>query len=371
MASLESPARAGTAEENNAFDVARLVLALLVVYSHAHLLGGFGAERFAELTKNQTGLGTFAVLGFFGISGFLVTRSFVARHDWRAYMRARFLRIMPGLCFALVLTAFGLAPAISFFNEASEGWQWTDAAAYVANNTFVVVRQWSVGGVLTGLPYEGSINGPLWSLFPELCCYGMILFLGVTGALQRSRGNVMACVGLMVIAHGAIVLVPGRENLAPTLIALTGWSSFVTAFLVGAGLYCFREEFGFGLGQTVVWWLVVGVLLKFGGWALLGPVVFPLAIIHGAYSFRGHLPVDLSYGLYLLHFPVLHLLAAAGLNLSGFAVYSVVGMLATAALAAISWCLVEKPALTLKAQAARDEKSAKSGAGLKNTARPD
>ena len=335
-------------ENKNAFDAIRLILAMMVVYTHAHVLGGFGEEGFARLARQQTLAGTFAVIGFFGVSGFLVTQSFVLRQDWRMFVKARLLRILPGLYLALILTAFLFAPAIAYFNSASEGWHVADAGYFVLKNAFIRVGEWHVGGVLSGLPYEGSINGSLWSLFPEFGCYSLILGLGLAGSLCSKRINLGLFVLTIVLLHFALELSPDRENLAPTLLSLTGWTPFVTAFLVGALANLFRVELNFNVKQAVFWWIMAAILLKFGGWALLAPIVLPLALIHSAYACRVNLPIDLSYGLYILHFPILHLASAIGINKLGFGLYFFTGTAVTALFALFSWFVVEKPALNLK-----------------------
>ena len=336
------------AGRENAFDLIRLGLALLVVYGHAKLVGGFGEEGFTQICKMQTSAGPLAVAGFFGISGFLVTRSFALRHDWRAFVKARLLRILPGFYFALLVTALYLAPMISRFNPLAGPWSAASAFHYVADNALVWIRSSSVGDVLHGLPYEGSINGALWTLFPELCCYGLVLFLGVLGWFRLGCVNVLL-VGLAILAfHVAIVVVPSGFIIAPTFLQLTGWSPLVASFVVGCLIYCFRDRLEIGGRSAVFWVLATIVLLRFGGWALLGPVALTLALIHTAYSFQLRLPCDLSYGTYLLHFPVLQLFVALGWQRHGFAAYFSAVLAATLAMAAVSWFAVERPFLKLK-----------------------
>ncbi|MCF4967964.1 hypothetical protein CV014_12965 [Nostoc sp. CMAA1605] len=53
----------------------RLFLAILVIFSHSYELGGYGIEPFKTLYKFT--LGDIAVHGFFGLSGFLITASFM------------------------------------------------------------------------------------------------------------------------------------------------------------------------------------------------------------------------------------------------------------------------------------------------------
>jgi peptidoglycan/LPS O-acetylase OafA/YrhL len=120
-ADMSSPPR------QNAFDLVRLLLALMVVYSHGILLGGFGTEGFAQFTKGQTIAGTVGVLGFFGISGFLVAQS-AQRLAWREFLLARVLRIYPAFLVVLVGTAFVVAPLIAM----STGEPWSASAAVEA-----------------------------------------------------------------------------------------------------------------------------------------------------------------------------------------------------------------------------------------------
>jgi len=334
--------------EDNAFDALRLILALLVVYSHAYLLGGFGTEGLARVVRSQTIAGTVGVLGFFGISGFLVTRSYDLRRSWARFARARLLRIVPGFYFALLVTAFVLAPLIARLNPAGSPWSAAAALHYVLGNLLVRVGSQNVGGVLEGLPYGGSINGALWSLFPELCCYGLVMLVGVLGWIHGSRANLLIACAAVVMLHGALVVAPALPNVAPTLLQLSGFSPIVAAFAVGSATYCFRDVLGIGGRSAVIWSAFALVLLRFGGWPLLGPVVLPLALINVAYSFRIRLPFDLSYGIYVLHFPVLQLIAASGVVRAGYPAYLASGLAVTGALAMVSWNLVERPALRLK-----------------------
>ena len=90
----------GFSGRHNSLNFLRLVLATLVVYDHAVGLGGFGQIW----TINDNSIGTLAVYGFFGISGFLIAGSAVRNGPWR-YLWQRFLRIFPGFWVCLILTA--------------------------------------------------------------------------------------------------------------------------------------------------------------------------------------------------------------------------------------------------------------------------
>ncbi|HEY4301747.1 MAG TPA: acyltransferase family protein [Candidatus Didemnitutus sp.] len=340
--------KASQRKHDNAFDLLRLVLALLVVYTHAHLLGAFGEEPLSKFVRSQTSAGTLAVLGFFGLSGFLVTQSFEVQGDGLLFARARLLRILPGLYLALVLTAFVFAPCISHFGSAAGGWNATEATGYIVRNALVVVREWNIGRTLAGLPYEGSLNGALWSLFPECICYGVVLLLGLLGSIPLRRVNVLMLLVVVYVFHVILVVSPGSSSRVPTVLSLTGWAPDIAAFLTGSAVYLYRQEVAPGGNQAWLWLLVSAGLLKFGGWVLLAPLVLPLALIHGAHLFRVRLPFDLSYGIYVLHFPVLQLLSAIGLHHQGFVRYFGAGVFITILFAAVSWFLVERPSLAFK-----------------------
>jgi peptidoglycan/LPS O-acetylase OafA/YrhL len=340
--------KAPSADRDNAFDLIRLLLAILVVYSHAHLVGGFGEEGFTRICKMQTNSGPLAVTGFFGISGFLVTRSYAMRENWLRFIKARALRILPGFYFALAVTAFCVAPLIAQFNPTGGAWEGASAFRYVWENAAVRIVNPSVGHVLHGLPFDASINGAFWTLFPEVCCYGLVLIVGVSGWLRTGRANLLLiCIAVLVL-HVAIAVGPPNYIIAPTFIQLTGWSPHISAFLVGSSMYCFRDKLEIGARSAPGWLAVALVLLNFGGWALLGPIALTFALIHTAYSFRIRLPFDLSYGTYLLHFPVLQMLAALGLHQHGFVPFYAAGLIVTFALAALSWYAIERPFLRLK-----------------------
>jgi peptidoglycan/LPS O-acetylase OafA/YrhL len=341
-------ANASPAGRDNAFDLIRLMLAVLVVYGHACLVGGFGDEGFANFCKMQTTAGPFAVTGFFGISGFLVTRSFAMRDSWIQFTKARLLRILPGFYFALVVTAFCLAPLIAGHNPAARPWDASSAFGYVWRNASVRILSPRIGDILQGMPSADALNSSLWTLFPELCCYGLVLVMGVLGMIRSSRANVLLMCAAVLALHAAIVIGPRGFIIAPTILQLTGDSPYVVAFLVGSAAYCYRDVVIGGTTTWIAWMAAAVMLLSLGGWALLGPVAFTLALIQAAHSFRVSLPVDLSYGTYLLHFPVLQLLASLGLNQHGFTAYLATALLVTGALATLSWCAIERPFIRLK-----------------------
>jgi peptidoglycan/LPS O-acetylase OafA/YrhL len=78
--------------KSNSLNFLRLVLASFVIVAHSFVIGGFISvvqPRWAPST-----LGSVAVYGFFGISGYLIAGS-ALRNDAGRYLWQRILRIFP------------------------------------------------------------------------------------------------------------------------------------------------------------------------------------------------------------------------------------------------------------------------------------
>jgi peptidoglycan/LPS O-acetylase OafA/YrhL len=71
------------------------------------------------------------------------------------------------------------------------------------------------------------------------------------------------------------------------------------------------------------------------------------ALIHDK---RWRLRTDLSYGMYIYAYPIQQLLIICGLAFLNPLVLAIIAAIATVPLAALSWFLVEKPALNLKSR---------------------
>ena len=91
LAGLFAPRDLGS--RDNALNLLRLVLAFMVLYSHADILAGTGG--YFEAAGQH--LGSWGVVGFFAISGFLITGSRM-RADASTYLINRVTRVFPASC---------------------------------------------------------------------------------------------------------------------------------------------------------------------------------------------------------------------------------------------------------------------------------
>ncbi len=355
-ARLERESSSGNASDDtpafssNCFDLLRLLLAGIVVYNHAYPLGGFGEEDFKRIVRGQSDAGTVGVIGFFGISGYLICASYERVNHVGIFLKHRICRIFPAFYACLIIVAAFFAPAIFFLTRGTLGefplWGNEGAIDYVFANIFLLMRQNVIGDVLQGLPDTRAINGPPWTLFLEFMCYLGVLLAGLLGLLRTGRAHLLIVTGVALTFHVSRWVVPDVTYPGlPTFIALIDFSGFPCAFLVGMCCWAYRDCVTLNWRNAIITGMVCAVLLKAGGWNAAAPVIFTLFILNLGYSFRLRLKHDFSYGLYIYHWPCQLLLAAIPFFRQSFVIFLVSSALLTMVFALLSWFVVERPAL--------------------------
>lgn len=327
---------ARTQGRDNNLNVIRLVAALAVLVSHAWpITAGPGtAEPLQALTG--TTLGTYAVLVFFALSGFLITASFHRDPDpWR-FCKRRARRLWPGLIICLILTVFCLGPLtteLSLIDYFSSQRTWS----FLIVNGSMSGFQGDLPGVFRGNPYPATA-GSIWTLQYEVACYALTLMIGLAGVL-RNRFAALVVLGVGISAASLIIIFD--EHVSTRLLRL---SQFFLPFACGSLAWICRHEIpmkpGILIGLALLCLLAQGSVLK--------PVIEAVAIAYGTLLLgyaRVRLPVlrgDYSYGIYIYAFPVQGLIVAILGAMDPWTNIALAVPL-TFALAALSWHWVEQP----------------------------
>jgi peptidoglycan/LPS O-acetylase OafA/YrhL len=269
-----------------------------------------------------TGLGHQAVVVFFVLSGYLVGGAVMSakrRFEWRSYAQARLSRLWTVLLPSLALTfmvdqlVWRLAPSL-FLGDAARSWHSGPAVGqYDAS--------WStlLGNLVflqtIAVPVFGS-NGPLWSLANEFWYYALfpMVWLALTGRVRIMMVPGLALFLLMPVEmrwgflvwlmgvgvhwvlrrslHTAHVLLDGSAIcLACAALILSKWG--VTHGLPAPFLDC-----ALGLGIALLLWRFL-------------PRPSPFETSPHLRRSIEHLS-DISFSLYLTHFPVLMLIGVLG-----------------------------------------------------------
>ncbi|WP_253717397.1 acyltransferase [Sphingomonas sp. AP4-R1] len=330
----------------------RLILALLVVWSHSFAIW-YGTERDEPLSLLLNGVynaGNIAVLGFFTISGFLITLSWQRSSTAGSYLAKRIARIIPGYFVATLVSSLVVVPILSGLPFGRITGQ--DALGLLSN-------LWLRNFIVPAPGYEGAVNGSLWSIPYEFWCYLGIMGLGLAGLLRFRI--LLPVAAILVMLTRTILDLLGKHPGGGLIEQVIGypylWFVVLPSFLIGAAMLLYREHLprsGVAAAGLVLLTIASAWVPLPGGWAgaqtrLLLPPTLAYALFHVAFHPRWQLGDaarygDFSYGAYLYAFPIQQMLKvgllAAGIRFFPF--YVVTAMLASLAAGVASWFLVER-----------------------------
>ena len=333
-----SPVRDG---HRNNFDGLRLIAALMVMVSHQ-----FVFLHRVDPSPMKDSLGMLAVLMFFVMSGYLVCESWYRDPHLARFLMRRLLRLWPALAVATLAIAIAAAslttlPLHDYFGH--------ETRQFILDNlrfrpTFVLP------GVFTTTPPNpalSAVNGSWWSILLEARCYLYLAGLGLVGLRRRWLS---AMVLLLAWAAYATTL-PGHSQAS----AYTNLCYFYeAAFMSGVCARQFAQEIRRHRRVLVVALIAIaGAAAQMHWqrpleWALIAPLTLWLGlrstpILRSAARFG-----DLSYGLYIYAFFVQQVSVHVWPGKVGLLPTLTLSVVATAALAWLSWHGVEAPALQLK-----------------------
>lgn len=346
--------KSGADFSRNNLDCLRLVLASIVALFHVNSLTGIPMFRSFGVYLSPT----FAVRSFFVISGLLIYRSYTRSSSVRSYFEKRVRRIYPAYFTVIVVAAFGLFPLSVL--PASKYFGLGFLKYLAANLVFLNFLAPSLPGVFARAE-SSAVNGALWTLKIEVLFYlsvpllhwlcerfGTKLVLGTAFCLSCLWKYGFGVLGLKYNLPGVFTLDPSR-NIYSQLA--TQFPAQLAYFIAGMVLLLYFDKlkhyFGVILAATVALYLVdhffTGGILDSGGtldlfWVSGIVFMFGFWRYFGDFSKYG----DFSYGVYIVHWPILQTLVVFHLRrLNPFLFLALfVSLIASAAF--LMWHLVEK-----------------------------
>ncbi|MGL3149844.1 acyltransferase family protein [Microbacterium sp. A82] len=330
----------------NSLNLFRLILAFLVLVAHAFFTAGYDWSP----GFNGENLGGWAVIGFFVISGFLITRSRL-RTDAGTYLVHRIARIMPAFLVCLLVTAFVFAPIAMLATHGTlSGYLTTGPTPleYIWGNLFLHIDHYGIGQSLSAVPYANTWNGSLWTLYFEFICYLIVWVLGALAIFRRSVLLVAALwAGSVLVRIVTAMGITGGLNGDFELLA-----RLLPYFLGGSLIYLIVQRWGFVPLIGLVSIPIAAVLMVFVPVAG-GPLAAPFlgyALLYLSTIVRQPQWIaknDVSYGFYIYAWPMQQLVLIFGGAQFGIVVYILITTVVTALLATASWLFVERPVMRL------------------------
>ncbi|MEU6348991.1 acyltransferase [Streptomyces sp. NPDC047072] len=318
--------------------------------------------------------GSVAVDLFFTISGFVITRLLLAEYARTGtvallpFYRRRWLRLVPALlAVCAVCVAVGAATSLSGFDNA---WQAAGLAATFVVNIVRAAQPDSYSGITGPLGHTWSLGVEeqfylLWPVFllvllrrvrarTVLICTAVLCLLPVLwrwylwnpdAAHRIYNGTDTRADELLAGALVAVALARLRSD-DPRLARLRTWAGRLALPALGLlALVAWRVPVTGDAGAFTAGWYTVGFLAVATVSATLvaGLELRPDSRLSGVLALKplSWVGRNLSYGMYLWHYPVLRLLGSLGMEQGKLAATVVL----TTLMALLSYYLIEAPFL--------------------------
>jgi peptidoglycan/LPS O-acetylase OafA/YrhL len=228
-----------------------------------------------ELRPFWFNLGLFGVFVFFLISGYIIPASLEHHGDVRAFWISRIFRLYP-----LYLLVIGLVLLMAL---------WVPVRPEVPRHPSAVAAH---ATMLLDVVHTGALADPMWTLSYEMVFYLLVTALFVGGVHRRS-GALAVALGLVAVCAGLVLsrpLLPGP------------WPALVSCAVFVAGLACvisgrFRVSGAYALGIMAVVLLIFGSFVPWFGAAVLAVMFTGTAVYRWQSGSGGLVPVACSTGL--------------------------------------------------------------------------
>jgi peptidoglycan/LPS O-acetylase OafA/YrhL len=341
----------------NNFDLIRLFAAMQVAIQHSlsHLEIAVSNNLLLQLLSLFPGVPI-----FFLISGFLISRSYESNPELLSYSLNRIFRIYPALIICTFLSVLSVY-----------------CTGYISSGDigFGQISLWVLGQISFIQFYNpefmrafgtGVLNGSLWTISVELQFYlltPLLYWLLKNKNGERSNFKLIVILIIFIFIHLLYSsLSSSFDDFLLFKLFKVSFAPWLYMFLIGV-LFQRNFETIFQLFVNKFKYLISIYILfsyittHYFSWQMgntINPVLFLLlaiSIFSMAYSIpylsrKSLKDIDISYGIYIYHIPIINLFIYYGL-LGEVYLFNLM-LLLTFLLAVMSWFIIEKPILKYK-----------------------
>lgn len=339
--------------EKNSFGLVRLLAAVAVVTSHAFLLTGGSFDSEPLLTTTSYPLGGHAVHAFFALSGFLIAASWFRNPDLFHYLSGRFLRLFPAL-FVVTLSVIAIGEILYYHDTSRHLIFSSEVSRFFARTVLMLDGGGKLPSVFPQSEVSGSVLATVWTLRYEVFCY---LSIPLIGLLSLSNKKLTWIFAVTILTASAVLLVV-RDKPYHNANMIDNLTRFFFTFYLGVFAWKFRKILPLSIIGVVALiflsWLGLGSpMTKVLEILALTYLTFWVASINFGVLAEITNQEDISYGVYLMGYPIQQALIALFPNLLSPLANLVLAMLLVVPLAFLSWRLIERPSLACRNSCSR------------------
>jgi len=328
--------------KQNNYDLLRLAFALCVFLVHLSILTQSPSFSWIPNYFNSK----IAIDSFFVISGFLITLSYENSKSLKNYYSKRLRRIYPAYFAVIILCAVGgVFISVLRWNQYLNN---KELVKYIlANLSFLNFLHPNLPGVFVH-NYLNAVNGALWTIKIEVMFY---LTVPIIIYLLKRYSTIVILILMYVFSvlwmmlFSMLAYKTGKLYYLDIARQLPGQLSF---FSVGIFAYYYHSWLKKNNVVLLLLSLLGCVVFYFNPAIIsfLWPSILGILVIYAG-SFAPYLGNfgkygDVSYGVYIFHFPTIQLLTSLGLfSYSPWLGFISAGLMVLS-LAFLSWYLIEK-----------------------------
>lgn len=322
----------------NNFDLLRLIFAGIVCLVHACVISEFQQLEWIAIILSSA----VSVKAFFVVSGFLIFMSFERSSSLLSYVSKRIRRIYPAYFTAVMLCAIFLMAVSSINIEHYFSYEWIKYV--VANLTFLNFLQPTLPGVFDTNKLA-AVNGALWTLKIEAMFYFIVPFFVLLFRRFSHLPILVLAYCLSVTYAELFMAIAERSGSEIYLVLSRQLPGQLSYFIAGAAIYYFLPLFE----RYIKYFLVTAALIFVVNiklpLSLLEPFALAIVVVFfGLFLYVGNFSKygDFSYGIYILHFPVIQIILHMGWFQESPWYFLAVVVLITTVGAIAMWHLIEK-----------------------------